>query len=620
MKKIISIIIPLVLFYVCIQAQKAPIKYGKVSMEELQMTAYEKDSSAPAVILCDYGYFNANEFRFSRIMRIKILSKEGYDYANQEFPAFWTSNVRGKTFNLENGEIVAEKLRSENIYVERVYGDYTKTRVSMPNVKVGSVIELQFSISGPPSEWYFQSDIPTKYSEIRFEESNYLDFKRSSQGAYYPRKEGSNRWIAENIPAYITEPYSRSRANNISKMDFELRSITHPSLYREYATSWEKVSEKLLASSYFGANINSALYLASAAKEIESKYTEPLDKLKAAHEEAKKITWDDYNSLYTSTNTLSFVFKKQKGNSTDINLILFNLLKKLDFDPELIALSTRNNGMFSPYSPSMDKLNYVVIRVKVAEKEYFLDATNKYLPIGFLPTKCWNFNGRTIDKNKSEHVSLIPNFPKMTKVFCMLELTEDQKLIGDMMRSYPGYSGYLFRHGYDDFVDEEEYLQNFEESHDGYYVIENSITGLDDIYKPVSVKSKIEIESKTESIGQQLLVYPILYGALEENPFKDPVRKHIVDFGFPSSFDYTFSLRIPENYTVETLPEKVLMKLPDDAGMLYYNVASTGQQIQIQYKLIMKKQVHTTDEYAALKEFYDLVVQKNTEPIILKSN
>jgi len=36
-------------------AAKAPIKFGKVSIDELKMQTYEKDSTAVAVYLCDYG-------------------------------------------------------------------------------------------------------------------------------------------------------------------------------------------------------------------------------------------------------------------------------------------------------------------------------------------------------------------------------------------------------------------------------------------------------------------------------------------------------------------------------------------------------------------------------------
>ena len=36
-------------------AENLPVKFGKVSEAELKMKVYDKDTSASAVILCDYG-------------------------------------------------------------------------------------------------------------------------------------------------------------------------------------------------------------------------------------------------------------------------------------------------------------------------------------------------------------------------------------------------------------------------------------------------------------------------------------------------------------------------------------------------------------------------------------
>ena len=41
-------------------AQKSPIKFGEVSLEDFKMTRYEKDSSAAAVVLCDFGESSIN--------------------------------------------------------------------------------------------------------------------------------------------------------------------------------------------------------------------------------------------------------------------------------------------------------------------------------------------------------------------------------------------------------------------------------------------------------------------------------------------------------------------------------------------------------------------------------
>jgi hypothetical protein len=64
-------------------AQKPPIKFGDVSIEDLKLTRYEKDTSAAALVLADYGQ---TEFRyqetkgwqlfFERTVRIKIFKKQ----------------------------------------------------------------------------------------------------------------------------------------------------------------------------------------------------------------------------------------------------------------------------------------------------------------------------------------------------------------------------------------------------------------------------------------------------------------------------------------------------------------------------------------------------------------
>jgi hypothetical protein len=84
------------LFFSFITYANPPIKFGKVSEEELLMTVYEHDSSAPAVVLCDYGFFNLRDYMFTRIVRIKILNKEGLYLANDIYPGIEKTEIRGK--------------------------------------------------------------------------------------------------------------------------------------------------------------------------------------------------------------------------------------------------------------------------------------------------------------------------------------------------------------------------------------------------------------------------------------------------------------------------------------------------------------------------------------------
>ena len=138
MKKIIVIeIVFLILILLLTEnsfAQKAPIKFGKINKNDLEKEVYEIDTSAAAIILCDYGYFDDKEFKLTRTLRIKILKKEGLELGNHVFNVEEKTNIRGKTFNLENGEIVSSKLNRESIFREKVVGRFQRTRIAMPNV------------------------------------------------------------------------------------------------------------------------------------------------------------------------------------------------------------------------------------------------------------------------------------------------------------------------------------------------------------------------------------------------------------------------------------------------------------------------------------------------------
>jgi len=105
-----------------VHAQKAPVKFGNIDIRDLEMTTYHNDTTAPAVILCDYGYFDARNIMFTRIIRIKILKKEGYNWANRVFSTSSKSDIKGVTFNLVDGKIVETKLQSKSIFAEKVSG------------------------------------------------------------------------------------------------------------------------------------------------------------------------------------------------------------------------------------------------------------------------------------------------------------------------------------------------------------------------------------------------------------------------------------------------------------------------------------------------------------------
>ena len=125
MKKIILILIVSVLFDYSF-AQKGKVKFGKVTEDELKMEYYEKDSSANAVVLYDYGkaYFQRGII-IERHKIIKILKDEGKIYADFGIPIFNVSyyplrfmSFKASTYNYEKENIVETKLKNSEIIYE----------------------------------------------------------------------------------------------------------------------------------------------------------------------------------------------------------------------------------------------------------------------------------------------------------------------------------------------------------------------------------------------------------------------------------------------------------------------------------------------------------------------
>jgi hypothetical protein len=67
----------------------------------------------------------------------------------------------------------------------------------------------------------------------------------------------------------------------------------------------------------------------------------------------------------------------------EINLMLTAMLRYAGLDANPVLTSTRDNGI--AVFPTRTAYNYVIASVKIADKQYLLDATSKYtLPTFYL--------------------------------------------------------------------------------------------------------------------------------------------------------------------------------------------------------------------------------------------
>jgi hypothetical protein len=621
MKKLSAVLAMLSLLAISyIIGQPAPTRFGKIDMADLEMKVYDLDTTAEAVILCDYGEFNTTTFQFNRLKRIKVLKKEGLDYVNGIYNISGTDLIKGMTYNLVDGEIVKSKLKNESIFKEQIIGDNYRYRITMPDVHVGSIVDIEYSFPLLPTEWRFQDEIPVRWSELRVPESPYISFQKSFFGFLPLYINESDRWVGRNMPALHEEPYMNSLTNYLNKFEIELSNITIPGNYKYYTTSWDAVNDYLLKHGRFGEKMSVAPFLTEDVKAIEAMNLTEIEKMKAACTLVKqKITWNEEVSLYATTD-LNFAYKKGSGNSAEINLILIMLLKKLGFNAYPVALSTRENGLISPVFPTIDKLNYVIAGVKYGDKDYLFDATEPYLNAELLPFRALNGRGRIINDEMSGWVDINPVSSQKETVLCNLKLDESGEMTGTIIYTDNDYEAYYFRKNYKSYNSQDEYIRDIESSLPGVTINSCSFKNIDSDSLPVTETYEVALTGYASNLGDMISINPMLMEQKESNPFKMEIRKYPIDYGHPIKSRYIINILLPDGYEISELPKPCNLTLPNKSASFVYQAMQNGNMIQLTALFEINKTLFLENEYQVLKEFYNQVISKQAEVIMLKKS
>ena len=120
-----------------------------------------------------------------------------------------------------------------------------------------------------------------------------------------------------------------------------------------------------------------------------------------------------------------------------------------------------------------------------------------------------------------------------------------------------------------------------------------------------------------EKVGSRLYLSPLLFLVQTVNPFKADQRDYPIDFTYPHQQKVTISLAIPQGYEIESVPVASAAAV-DDVCYFKYNLSQTGGQIQISCTININQAVVGPDYYDGVKKFYQTLIEKENEKIILK--
>ena len=657
----------------CIAQDKSNVQFGKVSPADFNLpTNPIIDTNTNAVVLADVGsvHFVGNKhnwfsYVYKRQTRVKIINKKSIeDLATQKVLLYGSdkdervetlSAVAATTYNLENGQVSTTQLDKQDIYSTRIDRSYTEKKFTLPAVKEGSIIEYTYTITSDfefrlPS-WEFQSEsYPCLWSEYQVKIPQTLSYIFVRQGVHSyvidKGKEGhesykvtekaesgsalgaqdrdlfvsantvEHQWAIKNIPALRFENYLTTPANYIDKIEFQLSKTYDGQESHDQTNSWKKATEELLHQEDFGTPL----------EEDNGWLTDLVDKISgsnpAALEQARSIyyyvsshfTCTRYGKYITTT--LKDVVKKNSGSVGDINLLLIAMLRKKGWQADPVVLSTREYGYNLVSYPVLAKLNYVIVRLKLDGRVWYLDAAQPHLGFGRLPGDCYNGHARIISNKDSASIYFEADSLKETKTTMVILSGTDKGLEGMYQSTLGDQESYNLRRWVAR-KGESEWFKSTQTAYGDDLTISNE--GIDSLSQPENpARVHYEFRLNQELGASVIYINPMWWSDTRDNPFKAADRKYPVEMPYVMDDVYIYSMDIPEGYVLDELPKSAKVSLNGDQGLFEYIIAKQDNTIQLRCRIRLNKAWFPADDYDGLRDFYAYVVKKESEQIVLK--
>jgi transglutaminase-like putative cysteine protease len=652
MKKVLPLLIAV---FCSLSAFGQDFPYGQADDAALNMKKYDKDTSAHAVVLNEYGTSSinlTNDYKIRLIFdyhaKIKFFDNKEFDRKGTfEIPIYNNDNmvydeiegVKGITYYKDdNGNLRQTELDPKKVLRVKNSKHLSTLKFTMPALRSGCVIEVRYRLISPFYRnfhpWYFQDYIPKINSEYEVHIPAVFSFNTSLRGYLKINRNTSKLeskcftfgtgsadcsdivWGMNDIPAFKQEDYMTSVKNYMSAIYFELEEYTDISngAKSKYSKEWKDIDYDLKSERWFGGQLKRNGLMKDRIAPVVANKTDQIEKAQAIYDYIKNnIKWND-DEDFGSEDGIRQALINHSGNAGDINLSLVTALNAGGIPTEAVLLSTRKHGIVNKLYPNIGDFNYVIAKATIGNKSYLLDATEPLLPFGMLPMRCLNDQGRVFSLDKPSYwIDLNTNQRENVTYALDLTLQDDGKIKGSITRYSSGYSGYLRRIEIKKFNSVNEYVESIGEKLRKTKIVKSDIVNVDSLDKPLGETYDVEMNIYDSMNHDHLSFSPFLLNQITTNPFRLTERDFPVDWGMPSDERYIVNVHLPQQYILETPPQIMAIAMPNKGGNFFTAFDGDNQNFSFSYDTRFNKSIYSPEEYPYLKELYNKIIlaQKN---------
>jgi hypothetical protein len=647
---------------------KLPVKFGKVTPEDFNVTVTGPDSAAGAVVIADYGISTFEptpkgwfDLVFKHSCRIKIIKQTAFDIATVTIPLYVDGsnaekvlNLHASTYTLENGKVVETRLDEKNIFTDQLNRHVVQKKFTFPALKEGAIIEYSYTQSSPfifnLQPWSFQGAYPRLWSEYQVAMPHFFQYvtlghgyanydinttnSRSEQfrltfpgGADRDDHETldddvvTHRWVMKNVPALKEESYTTSVENYLARLEFQLAREEFPTfnIRKDIMGNWVSVSEGLLQQEDFGADLDKGNgWMDEELKPVLQGAATEKEKARRIFAFVRdKFNCTSHGNLYMS-DPLKTVFKNKHGNEAELNLLLVAILRHEKITADPVILSTRSNGFANEIYPLLSRFNYVVCRATVDSGWNYLDASEPWLGFGRLPGRCYNGYARILNKEQPAYVLLDADSVREAKVTMVFigKADKGSGLVGHLT-SIPGFNDACGLREKLKTTSQGDFFKTIKTAYTSEFAVSNlEIDSLNRPDDPLQVGYDVDIHPDS---GSALFYFnPMLNEGYKENPFVSAERKYPVEMPYAMDETYTMNMDIPDGYEVDELPKSAKVLFNEDEGFFEYLIVKGDGVIQFRSRIRLMKANFKPEDYAPLRDFFGFVVKKQSEQIVFK--
>ena len=655
MKTIQLTLLGLMLCLVSVAMAQTPepnLKWGKPTDAELNMTTYAPDPDAEAVVLCSQtelrydlssGSFKLNTFTKKRI---KILKEEGKDHANGGISYIYNGHRSGQceilaklkatAFNMVDGKLVKTKMEGDMVNHEDVTKTLRLTKFTVPQVTVGTVIEVEYEIDSDYfydiDDWQAQEDIPVMYTSFDVTVPEYFTFNVDERG-FHPleRKiEGTNMTIAgglqcsgtryqfvgRNLPALRDKKLLYAPLSYGQRVSMELSAIQIPGIMSKYfSTNWNDVDKGLLDDDDFGGRLGKNPLKTEMQEAGVASISDPKERIMAIYRLLKDhVKWNEKYALYSES--ASKVLKERSGSNASINFILINMLRDAGFEAYPAVMRSRDNGFLTVTRATAKELNTFVVAIKVGDKYSYLDGSIEDGWLDVLPDHLLVDRARIVSKDKqAEWVDLRGVSDSKSRSMISGELQADGTLQADIQTKYTGLEAASLRHDFRMATDSATFVSELAQELN--CEIESlSLTNHHGLGP--DVERNMHVTKQCDAAGDMIYLNPWVLTLMSENPLTEEKRTLPVEFPYLYTDNLTSVITLPEGYVVEELPQSLMIKSED--GKLSCVIASSadGSMLSSRCQIQVSKLFFSPDEYPFVKSFLEEIYKRLQDVIVIK--